>query len=413
MNEPATIRAELLDCVQVNLAVLADRWHGTGTHLRLGASLELRPRPGADGLPTVEPAVREHLAEATDRLGVGWCEPGAGHRPATPTTPDTGPLRHTDGAGLVAEVTEHGLCYVVADAYHLRWVPYHGQRHIEHSFLIEPDGSGFAVTDAYHNDTPWGAARPGRWTLTGAELAAAVPDGAVVAGPVPGELPAAPQPGYAVDAATVDAYVDAYRAYPDRVVALDALTLQTWLLARQRRLHAAYRAAHRGGAETAAEAAQLARWDRVVEQTYLAARRVQRGRPEPAGLLATFAEALDTDRSVFAAAPARPAPPAAVAGTVRPELSAEVTEVVRSVLQLDDTGPGLTAATALDTVPSFSSFRMVEIVDRLEQRFRIEFHPDDLVPERLHRVADLCEIVLRASPRQEAGATPSGGSHAA
>jgi hypothetical protein len=38
---------------------------------------------------------------------------------------------------------------------------------------------------------------------------------------------------------------------------------------------------------------------------------------------------------------------------------------------------------------------MVEIVERLEHEFSVEFAPGDLVPERLHRIDDLCGLVQR------------------
>ena len=61
-----SVRAELLDCVQSNLAVLADRHHGPGSHLALGAVLRFTPRPGPDGLPTVEPSADSQLAAVAD-----------------------------------------------------------------------------------------------------------------------------------------------------------------------------------------------------------------------------------------------------------------------------------------------------------------------------------------------------------
>jgi len=65
----ASIHAEALDCLQANLAVLADRWHGAGTHLRLGAALGFAPQP-ATPLPTVDPGLAGRLTEAQELLGL-------------------------------------------------------------------------------------------------------------------------------------------------------------------------------------------------------------------------------------------------------------------------------------------------------------------------------------------------------
>ena len=376
MSAELEIRADLLDCLQANLAVLADRWHGPGAHLRLGATLSFQPRTEPGSLPTVEPTVDEQLASAQRLTGLHVAQ----RWPAV------------DGARLVELADAHGVLYVLADAYHLPWVPYHRNRHLEHSFLVEPGDGGLTMTDAYFNDTPTGAARPCRRHLSPADLLAALPDGAEVVrltpGP-PGEAPAPEVTGFE----DVEHFRHAYAGAADRVAAFDALTLQTWLLARSRKLHSAYLDAT-GVPGGDARTAHLVRWDQLAEQTYLAARRVQRGRAEPPALLATLADILAADRAVFGAAPATT------------ETRDAVVEVVSSVLRIP---PGLTATSELSAVPTFSSFRMLEIVDRLEDRFRIEFDAGDLVPERLHRVDDLCDLVLRTRHRRGAALTTGGG----
>ena len=124
---------ELFDCLQVNIAVLADRWHGADTHLRLGSTLRFRPVTGDDGLPSVERTAEEYLADAQRGLGITV---RALHR-----TPAADRLRPAEG------------CYVVSDAYHLPWVPYFEQRHMDHSFLAEADDvDGVQVLDGYHKD---------------------------------------------------------------------------------------------------------------------------------------------------------------------------------------------------------------------------------------------------------------------
>ncbi|MFE6751082.1 hypothetical protein ACFVGM_34900 [Kitasatospora purpeofusca] len=394
---PPALPYELFDCLQVNLAVLADRWHGAGTHLGLGAALRFAPAAGSDGLPTVARTVEQHLADARGALGI---EVRSLHRTSGPVG-----LPPTEG------------CYVVADAYHLPWVPYFGQRHLDHSFLAEADGrdgergqygryarhdvsgpDGVSVVDGYHNETPWGSARPGRWSLSAEDFRAAVPGPALVA-----ELaPATAGPGAVVATAdlagpeAVDAYVDAYVRHPDRNAALGRLTLETWFLARSRRLHAAFRAAESGAAPDDAVDAHLRGWGALTEQTYLAARRVERGRTEPPGLLPRLREQLHADGALLGAALA--ASPAA-GGAAGPSaagaaLRAAVAEVAAAVLGTA-VGP-LLDGRSLGEVPQFSSFRIVEIVERLEDELRFEFDAADLVPENLHDIDAICAVVRRS-----------------
>ncbi|MGW2640674.1 acyl carrier protein [Streptomyces sp. NPDC001348] len=366
------VRAPLLDCLQANLAVLADRHHGPDTHLRLGAVLRFAPAPhGPGGLPTVEPTVAGQLAAAEELLGLTVDEQGT--RP-----PGTAP----DGAADPA--------YVVADAFHLPWVPYHGHKHVEHSFLVEPGADGVTVTDAYHNDTEWGPARPLRQVYAPGRLDALLAE--LPADTVTVRLSARP-PGPAptpvhepADDTAVDAYLRAYAGHEDRVLALERFTLETWLLARARHLHAAYAAHLADGAQDEAVRAHLAQWDGVVEHTYLAYRRVARGRAEPAGLFERAGEALRADAEVF--------------GGRRPkDLEDEVRAVVAAVLHVSE--DALAVRTGgfdgdLSRLPEFGSMRMVEVVERLEQRFAVEFAPEDLMPENLHRVADLCALIRRS-----------------
>ncbi|MEW1860477.1 acyl carrier protein [Streptomyces sp. NPDC088194] len=386
MTAAPEIRAELLDCFQSNLAVLADRYHGAGTHLRLGAALRLRTRPGPHGLPTVEPSLDEALADAADLLGLALAQkwPGA----------------DGDWARSLRETA-----WVVADAYHLPWVPYHGQRHIEHSFLAEPDGDGaLAVTDAYHNDTPWGAARPTRLLLEREELAAVLdagPGRAFQFAPTPLDPARLDPPGEEVriSSAGADDYLRPYAEHPDRKLTLDQFTMETWLLARSRRLRAAYLA--QGDAGTPQHVAEhLARWDGLVEYTYLTSRRVARGRAEPPDLLPRAAELLHADWEVLCGGDrgagdigAAGAAGAAGGGPPSPEqVASTVAGIVGRVLGIRDVPAPDADLTGL---PAFNSLRMLEIVDGLEEGFAIEFGPGDLLPERLHRIVDLCELVER------------------
>ncbi len=349
------VRADALDCLQTSFALLADHHHGVDAHLALGARLAFAPRPGL--LPTVELGLDDHLAVATAVLGL---------RPVLRAT--------VTAAELDAPLSAHGVLYVVADAYHLPWVPYAGHRHMTHSFLLAASPGGYHAVDAYHNETEWGPARPGTCPLRRDQLATALPNGAEIIALAP-----TPPTGRAEDivattatARSIDEYVDAYRDHPDRVDALDRLTLQTWLLARARRLHAAFRA-RAEGVQRPEIAEHLRRWDRLTEQTYLAYRRVLRGRPEPAAVLDRLATLLAEDVPVFTGLRGR------IAAAAAEVLGAPPTELLAGVPFVD--------------VPGFSSFRLVEIVERIEDRLGVLFDPDDLVPENLHDVTTLCRIV--------------------
>ncbi|WP_435188225.1 phosphopantetheine-binding protein [Streptomyces sp. bgisy126] len=355
-----SVRAELLDCVQSNLAVLADRFHGPDTHLALGAVLRFAPRPGPHGLPTLEPEAAHQLAAVAD---VGLVE----HT-----------RRYDVPAGeLAALAAAHGPLYVMADSHDMPWLPYHRQRHMQHSYLVAAEGDRALVVDAYHSHTPWGLAAPGEWTLDWAEL----PPSSLVVAFGPAEA-GAPETTPGSEYGDVDGYTAAYAGHPDRFAALDRLTTETWLLARSRRLHAAF-LEHTGRTPGPETAEHLRRLDRLAEQAFLAMRRVQRGRPEPARLMTDLADALHADRALFAA------PPDPSHDTV--------TRTVAEVLGVDTAA--LLAAPALTAVPGFNSFQVVEIVEALEERLGIEFAAEDLLPENLHRVEDLRRLVATARAR--------------
>ncbi|MEV7078339.1 hypothetical protein AB0N88_07335 [Streptomyces sp. NPDC093516] len=278
-----SVRTGILDCVQVNLAVLADRRHGPGRHLALGAKLRFRPRPGPDGLPTVDPPPEDQLREGAALVGL---------------RPDAF-ARRVPADGLRALAERAPVVYAVADSYDMPWLPYAGRAHMEHSFLAGTHPDGAEVEDAYDNETAWGPARPGRWTYPWERLPTA--SFACALTPVPAHR--APRPELCLDDPA--AYVEAYTAHPDRLAAARRLTAETWLLTRARHLHAAYRE-HLGERLDAAE--HLRRWDRLTATAFIAQRRAERGRPVPGGLLPELASLLTADREVFAVRPHRPRP---------------------------------------------------------------------------------------------------------
>ena len=271
-----TVRSELLDCIQSNLALLADCWHGPETHLVAGATLRFQPRPGAQGLPTVEPAMPGQLAEACDHLGLRVARRWSG----------------LSVARLRRLCERHGTLYAIGDSHGMSWLPYHRRRHMDHSFLVSSVDGASEVTDAYHNQTEWGPADPGRWRLRWAELPAA----SLVLHLEPAPTgPTAVAPSIAVE--PPEDYLNAYARHPDRTTALSRLTVETWLLARSRGLHAAYRA--RPGSVDQRTTDHLRRWNQVASQAFLAMRRLRRGKPEPNNLLPAIATVIADDQEIF------------------------------------------------------------------------------------------------------------------
>jgi acyl carrier protein len=67
--------------------------------------------------------------------------------------------------------------------------------------------------------------------------------------------------------------------------------------------------------------------------------------------------------------------------------------VVSAVLGVPDTQ--LLDGTEFAALPRFSSFRLVEIIERLESELGVELDPADLVPENLRSVDHLCRIAGR------------------
>jgi acyl carrier protein len=77
-----------------------------------------------------------------------------------------------------------------------------------------------------------------------------------------------------------------------------------------------------------------------------------------------------------------------------------VTDTAAAVLAVEpDT---LIAADALTTVPTFNSFRIIEIVERLEESLEVEVDPADLVPDNLTRLSALAALFERATGAERA-----------
>lgn len=372
----AGLRADRLDCLQANLAVLADAAHGTGTHLRLGAATGFRARAG-DPLPSAAPTVADRLAEvALAGLAV------ESHHERV-------------GAAELRSLTGESPWWVVADAYFLPWVaPYFGHEHVEHSFLLVADGpGGWTVVDGYHLDAPTGLARPGTWSLTHAEIDAALPGGASHAVRLVERAPSATWVPATRSGVGADAYVAAYRDLPDRVTALARLTVETWTMARAWRLAAAYA----GDPSIAAHSAAI---DELAEHVYLASRRVARGRPEPAGWPGRLADLLRAEPAVGTgpAAPTASGPATIHVGSAG--FPAPVRDLILDTVALVLAVPvdRVRALDRLAGVPGFNSFRMLDIVERVEAALGVELPPDLLTPANLGDVDRLTALFAARVP---------------
>lgn len=355
-----TLRADALDCVQANLAALADRHRGPGAHLELGATLRFETEAGADGTPRVAASVPHRLAAARDLLGLRVVRRWDG----------------VDGAQLGRLRAEHGPLYVVADAYHLGWTPYAGRRHAEHTFVLS---SSDTVVDAYHDETPWGSCRPGVWRLPAADLAALIPTGTaflITAEPVatPSGVIAANARSMAAAGPAIAAYLGADRAD------LDGLLLDIWLLGRSRLLHAAWLARH-GGPDAGVEV-HARDWLTLASKSFVAARRSRgTGRP-PGTLLAELDRLLRADLTITARLLAQ-----------REPVRATVLDVIGSVLRIDENT--VLAADSLRDLPGYNSFRLVEIINEAEGRLGVELGEDDLTAQAINDVDGLGAVFAR------------------
>ncbi|MDG4800366.1 acyl carrier protein [Micromonospora sp. WMMD980] len=371
------LRATALDCLQTSFALLADHAHGAGSHLALGARYGFRTRE-RDGLVTVEATSDDRAAEAVDLLGLRV----------------EGRWMQLDGPQVRRLCGPGQPLYVTADAYDLPWCPYHGHERMRHSFLVtDAADDEVTVVDGYHNDTAWGAARPGVWRLPTADFDAALAGGAhtlaVAAHPAPAIDVPAMLAGNAERARRarpkITDYLARIGAALDTVAGVHRLVLDVWLLGRARDLHEHWLTAARPDA-AAALAGQGARWQQFSARSYVALRRAQAGRPAApelvdalAALLAEHLDALESMATPTAAAPAG-------GDGVR----AAVLGALGDTLHLD--GAALRTTDVLRELPGFDSFRLVDVIDRVERRLGVEVPATALSAADLRDVGSLCAM---------------------
>ena len=351
-----TVRADALDCLQANLAVMADRHGGAGAHLSLGAPLRFDIEQGPDGRPRVAASMPYRLAAAHELLGLRVAQRWDG----------------VDGARMRALVAEAGPLYVIADAHRLAWTPYAGRRHTEHTFLLSTSDT---VVDAYHDETPWGPCRPGVWRLSPAEMDAMLPTATVLrfaTEPVAHrpDVLAANARAMAEAIPAIDAYLSADHG--------DGLVLDIWLLGRSRLLHGAWLARNDRPSPEADEHAQA--WLTLASKSYVAWSRSRTGTP-PTAVLDDLGRLLHEDVAI------------ATRLAARHRVRDAVLSVIQDVLRVDE--PTVRTATTLRELPNYNSFRLVEIIERVETRLAVLLHDDDLTPQTLQDIDALCATFAR------------------
>ena len=384
------IRADALDCLQSTVAVVADDAHGRGTHLALGCRWRF-PTRGKDGTVGVQPTVAERMAQAREIFGFR-------------VDPLAGPV---DAPALRRLADDTGRLYVVAEAYDLKWLPYARAtvryREMPHSFLLEKADHGYTVVDAYYADTEWGVARPSAWTFSAAELDEAIAGPGTAIRMVAASAPPAIDPAAVIahNAAVaraagpeIDAYLDKARVALENSEGITRLVLDIWHLCRERLLYTVWLGDHPTAAavRSAAEA-----WQRLAARSYLASRRTRRGIRPDVALLKDMARLLHSDIALMSSlgdgAPA----------LGDSEIAAVVHEVIGGILQLD--AATIASTTPLRQLRGFDSFRLVEIIDRVESVLGLEFPPgasaDDLVD-----VAGLCRLFVRAKEARVSTVSP-------
>jgi hypothetical protein len=277
-----TIKADLMDCVSDDIALVlahagvddatvpfACTWHFEITSSDDRACPRLELPPGEQ-----------------DDLVRRW----SGYRPRWCTDP-SGAVR-----ARWATYLEHGRpIIVVADAFHLPWLPYAGHEHMDHGFVVESiTGDVLEIADPYDNVTRWGRARPTAMTIDFEELRPALRDD--VAWAVL-ERSGDPEENEPIDYVLANAE-SILRSERNRVadhfvqghnsldqMAVESLSLQTWLLARSRALHAWWLGNIAEGNSPVSQALVdrfageiVPGWQRASEAAYIALRRVKAGK---------------------------------------------------------------------------------------------------------------------------------------
>ncbi|MEZ5840831.1 MAG: hypothetical protein R3D02_10545 [Hyphomicrobiales bacterium] len=309
----SAVDSDLLDCIEDNIAVLLAHRGIADLRGPFACEWHFAFHPGAGPMPlTVRTPTADRVAALTGyRLRAATLDP----KNAIET------WRQLLAAGTPP------LLY--GDAFAMPWLPYAGNEHMEHGFLVDGisgDGTSVHVVDAYSNLTEWGAAVPTAIEVDTATILAAIDQ---LAGsnrhrvetlePGTGVTDFDPASALAENAAVIGtrlrgngemvAFAGHYRARRGDLAETRQFVLATWLVARARRLHALWLADLETArpdllpagfaAEFATEIA--ARWGEAQEAAYLMSRRVARGRAAPEAVFDLIAGMLSAAESRAAA----------------------------------------------------------------------------------------------------------------
>ncbi|MEV7552180.1 hypothetical protein AB0N89_21425 [Amycolatopsis sp. NPDC089917] len=199
---------------------------------------------------------------------------------------------------------------VTGDAFRMPWLPYYENEHMTHGFVVEGVGDGrepqIHVVDPYENVTHWGRAEPLATKIALGDLGHALDQGSWATlrssgtrepiDPVREVLSNCEAIDGAHREGTVAAFLGAHQELTAE--ALKRLTLETWLLTRDRELHALWLADQGTPVEDFALAMAedvVPKWRKLRELTYVAVRRAEAGRSVPATVTDALAAALDAE----------------------------------------------------------------------------------------------------------------------
>lgn len=340
-----------LDCVQTGLALLLEYHGGPHSYVALGSSWKITFQE-SDGLTTLDASVDRRIEEAK-AAGLTMVE--SWHKLTRRT--------------LEAAVEERGPVFVMCDAFCLPWLPGCRKVHAGHSVILDRIGGRLTAVDAYSNITPDGPAEPGSWTLDDRTLDRVIGSAtyagiAEFSGSVDAAIDSVFENAIALRSANVDRYIaDLIENRNCETAGLDRLVLDTWLLARERRLHGLWLARHGWKAvdPTIDFDAHVARLGQVALEAFVASRRMARDRRGvPIETIERYADVLADEPRIARAI--------AIA-VLRSRVSSVVNRELAGSLGLNEVD--IAEAETLRDIPGFTSVRLVDTVVRIERALHI------------------------------------------
>lgn len=370
----SALRADALDCLQTSFALLADRAYGDTAHLALGSRWSFPFELPTWGADRDQRALQARIDQAADLIHL---------RVEGRWTGLTG--------GQVHKLAQDYL-YVVADAFDMEWCPYFRKSHMQHSFLVlaVPGDEAALVIDGYSNDTEWGTARPVVKSMSVEALNTVCGTGADALAIRHGRLPVI-DVNRAVetiavrqlkDRSVVERYVAAARAQARDPAAFQNLVLDIWTFGRERLLYELWLEKVQ---PPYANCTQVVRWQQLAARSYVGLRRAERGRgvdhslvdalvDECAALLLT-PECSDTSRAAN-------------------QLTHEDSSIVQLTLQtalrtiLGAQEP-LERSATLRSIPGFDSFKLIDIIDAVEEQLGVAVPPERFAQANFQTVQSL------------------------